>query len=104
MVAHSEGKALYSGHPSLTTEGYLYTMKLFLDFNYVTKDQMDWVLLAASLCRNTLMRLSFAGTTGYGIFEWKGDHCTVKYPRDKADHSGERTIPRSLYSNPNNPL
>ena len=95
---------LYEGKEALTEAGYELLMKLFLNLDYVTKEQMDWAPLAASLCRNTLMRITFAGKTAYAICEWRNDHFIITYSRDKCDQTGERTIPRSLYSNPENPL
>ena len=77
-------------------------MKLFLRMG--TEAELDWLPLAAAMCRNTLMQITPTGETAYGIAEWKGDHYVLKYSRDKTDQTGEKTIPRSMYSNPVNPV
>lgn len=91
------------GKEACDKEGYEYLMKKFVDIEYTTVDQMDWIPLAASLCRNTLMRRSFSAITAFDMFRMKSDHKVVLYPRDKGDQSGKKKNPRAIYSNPKNP-
>ena len=65
--ALKNGLSVYDGKESFTPHGFMYTMRLFLKLG--TPEQLDWLPLAATICRNTLMRITFAGTTGYGMAE-----------------------------------
>jgi 1,2-phenylacetyl-CoA epoxidase PaaB subunit len=98
--AQVAGQAAEEGKEPLTKKGYEYLMKKFVDINYTTIDQMDWVPLAACTARNTVMRRTFSGGTGFKMFRKKSDHILIFYPRDKGDPS-KKPIPRSVYSGTN---
>lgn len=102
QAAEKYGVPTEEGKEPLTKDGFLYLMKKFVDISYTTLDQMDWVPLAAVLCRNTLMRRTFSAGTAFDMFRMKSDHLLILYPRDKGN-PGKKPIPRSLYSNPTNP-
>ena len=101
--AEKYGVSTAEGKEPFPTEGFNWVMKRFVDPGYMNKDQMDWVQLAAVLCRNTLMRRMYSAKTAFDQLRWRGDHMRIIYGNDKGDQMGARQTHRSLYSNPTNP-